>query len=173
MRMQLTFKAGAQVVVDIDEMPERQAGGIDGSIGGLMWSTPDGWLAALVDVSVPDLAAVVVLRDPPPGPDWRGAWEELSRTLPPSQTAGLAVAYGMSDDPDADLLDVIAKRHGVGVECSELCGAEVDPAVFGGRPQDPCRKPKGHEDGPETDWKRDYHSNGLLKWPVKFSNHTE
>jgi hypothetical protein len=43
-----------------------------------------------------------------------------------------------------------------------LCGA-----VFSGKPkQDPCRKPAGHEHGPDTDWKRDYHSNGLLKWPV-------
>ena len=42
----------------------------------------------------------------------------------------------------------------------ETCGAE-----FPLRPgQEPCSKPKGHERGPESDWKRDQHSNGLLKW---------
>lgn len=44
-------------------------------------------------------------------PDWRGAWEELYATLSPSATNGLAAAYGLSDDPEADLLDVIAERH--------------------------------------------------------------
>lgn len=40
-------------------------------------------------------------------------------------------------------------------------------AVFPAKPgQAPCRKRRGHEDGPDTDWKRDYHSNGLLKWRV-------
>lgn len=44
-----------------------------------------------------------------------------------------------------------------------LCGA-----IFPGRPgQDPCRKPARHAtEAPDTDWKRDYHSNGLLKWRV-------
>ena len=41
-------------------------------------------------------------------------------------------------------------------------------AVFPGGPgQDPCRKPPNHAtEAPSTDWKRDYHSNGLLKWRV-------
>ena len=37
-------------------------------------------------------------------------------------------------------------------------------APFPGQP--PCTKPIGHEHGPVTDWKRDYHSNGHLKWPA-------
>lgn len=43
-----------------------------------------------------------------------------------------------------------------------LCGA-VFPLAPG---QALCGKPRGHEDGPDTDWKHDYHSNGLLKWRV-------
>lgn len=48
----------------------------------------------------------------------------------------------------------------------EMCGAVwVDPR--GGRPiPPPCGKQPGHENGPDTDWKRDYHSNGSWKWPV-------
>jgi hypothetical protein len=30
----------------------------------------------------------------------------------------------------------------------------------------PCIKVAGHENGPDTDWKRHYHSNGNFKWPV-------
>lgn len=44
----------------------------------------------------------------------------------------------------------------------EPCGA-VFPLRYG---QDPCRKPRDHHLGPDTDWKRDHHSNGLLKWRV-------
>lgn len=33
-------------------------------------------------------------------------------------------------------------------------------------PQSPCAKPRGHENGPDTDWKRREHSNGTFKWPV-------
>lgn len=55
---------------------------------------------------------------------------------------------------DPDNLGTIALRP--------LCGA-----TYGiGAPQPPCCKRLGHEDGPETDWYRDLHSNGLLKWPV-------
>lgn len=48
----------------------------------------------------------------------------------------------------------------------ETCGAEY-PLRPG---QQPCSKPKGHEHGPATDWKRDLHSNGLLKWQVDHSD---
>lgn len=43
-----------------------------------------------------------------------------------------------------------------------LCGA-VYPIRSG---QEPCKKWRDHHLGPDTDWKRDYHSNGLLKWRV-------
>jgi hypothetical protein len=47
----------------------------------------------------------------------------------------------------------------------ELCGAVyTDPDRPDLRPQPPCSKRGGHENGPTTDWKRDYHSNGSLKW---------
>jgi transcriptional regulator with XRE-family HTH domain len=42
------------------------------------------------------------------------------------------------------------------------CGATYDN-------QPPCRKPAGHENGPDTDWKRDLHSNGQFKWPVELT----
>ena len=49
---------------------------------------------------------------------------------------------------------------------NEMCGAE-----FPLRPgQALCAKPRGHEHGPDTDWKRDYHSNGLLRWRVDGAN---
>jgi hypothetical protein len=48
----------------------------------------------------------------------------------------------------------------------ESCGAEY-PLRPG---QEPCSKPAGHEHGPATDWKRDLHSNGLLKWQVDHSD---
>lgn len=44
----------------------------------------------------------------------------------------------------------------------EPCGAEY-PMRSG---QGLCSKAKDHHLGPDTDWKRDYHSNGLLKWRV-------
>jgi hypothetical protein len=46
---------------------------------------------------------------------------------------------------------------------AELCGA-----VFPLKPgQAPCGKPKNHgTEAPDTDWKRDHHSNGMLKWRV-------
>lgn len=44
----------------------------------------------------------------------------------------------------------------------EPCGAEY-PMRSG---QGLCSKAKDHHLGPVTDWKRDYHSNGLLKWRV-------
>lgn len=47
------------------------------------------------------------------------------------------------------------------------CGAVyVDPRPGDHRPQPPCIKAAGHENGPDTDWKRHLHSNGQLKWPV-------
>ena len=47
------------------------------------------------------------------------------------------------------------------------CGAEADWQALGlSGPQPPCIKAPGHEYGPETDWKRDLHGNGFLRWPV-------
>lgn len=46
----------------------------------------------------------------------------------------------------------------------EACGAVAH--LPGKPPQPPCRRPKGHTAGPDV---VDYHSNGLLKWPVKRS----
>jgi hypothetical protein len=53
---------------------------------------------------------------------------------------------------------------------SRWCGDEHDGheiscgAVYEDQP--PCGKPSGHEHGPTTDWKRGFHSNGYLKWPI-------
>jgi hypothetical protein len=44
----------------------------------------------------------------------------------------------------------------------EPCGAEY-PIRSG---QGLCSKAKDHHLGPDSDWKRGYHSNGLLKWRV-------
>jgi hypothetical protein len=49
----------------------------------------------------------------------------------------------------------------------QQCGAEFDWQAAGGRRAvAPCIKPAGHENGPDTDWKRNFHSNGMFKWPV-------
>ncbi len=49
----------------------------------------------------------------------------------------------------------------------EECGAVyVDPDRPDRPAQAPCGKRVRHWLGPDTDWKRDYHSNGSLKWPV-------
>jgi hypothetical protein len=65
---------------------------------------------------------------------------------------------------DYDVLPIPAEA--VAPEQEEICGAVyVDPD----RPDrrvEPCGKTLGHENGPSTDWKRGYHSNGMFKWPV-------
>lgn len=63
-----------------------------------------------------------------------------------------AHAEGNDEEPDDDDVPF------------EECGAVAH--LPGRPPQAPCCKPAGHEHGPETDWKRGYHSNGMLKWPV-------
>ncbi|MEU4558398.1 hypothetical protein AB0F72_08410 [Actinoplanes sp. NPDC023936] len=45
------------------------------------------------------------------------------------------------------------------------CGAVYDDPDGRLNPP-PCLKAAGHENGPDTDWKRHYHSNGDFKWPV-------
>lgn len=47
------------------------------------------------------------------------------------------------------------------------CGAKFEWQQAGYKKAvEPCSKPDGHENGPDTDWKREWHSNGMFKWPV-------
>jgi hypothetical protein len=51
-------------------------------------------------------------------------------------------------------------------EVGEECGAIYEDPRPDRPAQHPCIKPAGHENGPDTDWKRHLHSNGTWKWPV-------
>jgi len=79
MRMQLTFRSGQQVEVDVEAVNRRNkrvpgpglvANPLDdgAGIGGLVWETPGDWTAKLIDLNLSELVAVVVLRNEPDAP---------------------------------------------------------------------------------------------------------
>lgn len=104
-------------------------------VDGLAWTMVNGWYE---DEGEGD--------DTPDRPDIQPTpaaaptlWDRLRQTLPPHRRR----------DDAAQL----------------LCGAiYTDPSRPDLPPQDPCGKSLGHEHGPVTDWKRDYHSNGHWSW---------
>lgn len=54
-----------------------------------------------------------------------------------------------------------------------LCGAiYIDPTNTSNPSPPPCIKALGHQNGPDTDWKRDYHSNGSWSWRDEDSDNT-
>jgi hypothetical protein len=67
---------------------------------------------------------------------------------------------------DYDVLPIPAEA--TSPEQEEICGAiYIDPDRSDRPPVAPCGKSLGHENGPTTDWKRGFHSNGMFKWPVE------
>ncbi len=96
---------------------------------------------------------------------WPPAWKKTTTLLVPL-------------DPDApdftDLMNAVLAELALAVDRGRLaelalaevaknyCGAVYEPPD--GRPTPPpCGKKPGHEHGPDTDWKRNMHSNGTLK----------
>ena len=60
-QMQITFKSGAQVTVDCDEVTVSRSR-VDHTLEGLKWTTPDGWKSRLMAVELQEIACVVVLK---------------------------------------------------------------------------------------------------------------
>ena len=61
MKMQVTFKSGAQITVDADEVTTgRQP---TGDLTKLAWTTPDDWVTKLHTLDVREVVAVVMLRE--------------------------------------------------------------------------------------------------------------
>lgn len=58
--MQITFKSGAQIMVDVAECSSRGRAG--GGIGDLRWDTPENWRAKLVNFDINEVVAVVVTK---------------------------------------------------------------------------------------------------------------
>ena len=73
---------------------------------------------------------------------------------------------GIPNWPGIEWIEVAEPDPGDNEDPEPLCGAVYADPRGDRPPQDPCGKRRGHENGPETDWKRGYHSNGSLKWPV-------
>lgn len=97
---------------------------------------------------------------------------------PESSAREIAQRLGISDDRWVfKVLDNAAyegrcqrSREGTGGpwRWEASCGAVYDdPRPGPQRPVAPCIKAAGHENGPDTDWKRHLHSNGTFKWPME------
>lgn len=59
-QMQITFKSGAQVTVDAEEVIVSRSR-IDRTLEGVKWTTPHGWKSRLMAVELQEIACVVVL----------------------------------------------------------------------------------------------------------------
>jgi len=67
MKMQITFKSGAQVVVDVERF-ETQKGPISAELVSLKWTTPAGWTSKLhyLGGDLSDIQAIVAIDEPLP-----------------------------------------------------------------------------------------------------------
>lgn len=102
------------------------------------------------------------LKTPPPQGVSAEDWEALILDLEDYRHRDVENVYTEANE----MAQAIAEKC-VRLLLSAECGAVfIDPN--GRRPSPPpCTKPPGHENGPETDWKRGYHSNGSFKWPIE------
>lgn len=71
MKMQITFKSGAQIVADAGELTTGRDP-LTGELTRMNWTTPDSWTAKLHTISLAEVAAVVMLRDTEPTTSDRG-----------------------------------------------------------------------------------------------------
>jgi hypothetical protein len=62
-RMQITFKGGAQVEVDAGEWTTAR-NQITGELTKMDWTTPGGWTAKLHTINLGEVVAIVALRTP-------------------------------------------------------------------------------------------------------------
>jgi hypothetical protein len=63
MRMQITFKSGAQIEVDAGEWTTAR-NQFTNELTRMDWTTPDAWTAKLHTIDLSQVAAVVALRTP-------------------------------------------------------------------------------------------------------------
>lgn len=62
MRMQITFKSGAQIVVDVDKFTTKEST-VTGDLTGLHWTTPDDAKARLSFIADPTRIEAIVRLD--------------------------------------------------------------------------------------------------------------
>lgn len=62
MKIQLVFRGGAVVVVDVENFATTRSPITDG-LGKLEWTTPDGWKSKLHTVDPSEVVAVIQLAD--------------------------------------------------------------------------------------------------------------
>lgn len=61
MRMQITFKSGAQITVDVDEFSTGRSPATN-ELTRFGWTTPDAWTARLHTITLSEVAAIVAIR---------------------------------------------------------------------------------------------------------------
>lgn len=76
--LEITFKSGAQVFVDLDEFTSTRNRWEGGRLSGLEWTTPADWSRKLHWLDLSEVACLVVVRDGQPFP---GAADVVKETL--------------------------------------------------------------------------------------------
>jgi hypothetical protein len=61
--MQITFKSGAQIEVDVEDFTVRRRA-VSGELAELKWTTPHDFTAKLAYANLDEIAAIVRLADP-------------------------------------------------------------------------------------------------------------
>lgn len=64
MRMQITFRGGAQIEVDVDSF-EVGRSSMTGAFVSLEWNTPAGWTRKLNSIDPSEIAAIVAIEERP------------------------------------------------------------------------------------------------------------
>jgi hypothetical protein len=87
--VQLTFRSGAQILVDVDEFTTGTSK-VNGALRSLRWRTPADWTRKLDTVNLGEVVAVVAVRE---------TWEVVDAANPPTDLAGHAGATGATGAP--------------------------------------------------------------------------
>ena len=62
MRIQVTFKGGAQIEADVEEF-ETAPSALDGALNRINWTTPGNWTRKLHTIELSEVAAIVAIED--------------------------------------------------------------------------------------------------------------
>jgi hypothetical protein len=62
MRAHITFKSGAKIVVDVEELTTERSG-LTNELTRLNWVTPNGWTNKLHSITLSEIVAVVMERE--------------------------------------------------------------------------------------------------------------